>query len=973
VKYPKGLLWRIALDLGMELKGKGTKRQVRCRDHDDKAASAVIFEDNRYHCSVCTPQGALSLLEFCEKHGVDLSRYTSWTAGSEAPSSKPTKAQAPVLSAGELEAVMLQAVKRAQDPACAKADRLPHEYLAKRGLTQAVAQGAVGVLHESMDLPPVLRFWLRKGYRIVCAVYDQHGKFSTIQGRNVIGGEPKTMFLKGSKVSGCMFADERGRKVLAGTDTTSDTVILAEGLTDFLALSFTSPVPVLSAPGTSMAVKAVGMWAKGRTVIVAVDHDEAGDQARLYVMAQALEYEATVAHGMYWPGMHKDACDVLDAMGADGLRLFLEEVVAGKAATEVDVMRQTGGVVTVPLAEYLNYGKEPKVEPQPPAAQPEPAPVAVKDVPVAPEAKVESPAPWRPSIPNTPPVTPTLSRDARDPEGTTGALSPQALSALPRVQPPTPSRGSSGGPHPLLANSWADPKPLKADLPPVKAFDLDLIPESCRAWVEDIALRVQCPVDYLAVSLMISLGALLGRRIGIRPKRHDNWLVVANLWGAIIGRPGFLKSPAVREILKPLRRLEADQDKAFYEALQAHNKQLELVEERKKVSRRQYRQAVDKHGEDSQEAKSIGEAISVDLPDMPVCRRYIVNDATVEALGEILSKNPNGVLVFRDELTGFLYGLERDGQESARAFYLEAWNGTDGFTYDRISRGTVRIDSAIVSIIGCIQPGPLMAYLAGTVGQNRGDDGFIQRFQLAVWPDPSPDWVDIDRWPDVAAKNRAYAVFQTIESLTPESVGAETDKMDPDGIPFLRFSEDGQQLFNDYRGPLERQVRSGEESAAIESHLAKFRSLVPSLALILHVANDGSGPVPEGCVRDAIAWAGYLESHARRIYASASNPVMATAKALSKKILDGSLGSQFKLHDAYKNDWSGLTDRDAVLQAAQLLVDLEWLTEKKEKTEGAPKTTYLVNPKLQAKFGGKAKAPSNAETPDDDDGDWGTA
>ena len=48
-----------------------------------------------------------------------------------------------------------------------------------------------------------------------------------------------------------------------------------------------------------------------------------------------------------------------------------------------------------------------------------------------------------------------------------------------------------------------------------------------------------------------------GRRVGIRPKRYDDWVVVPNLWGLVVGPPGLLKTPMLREILKPLMRLAA--------------------------------------------------------------------------------------------------------------------------------------------------------------------------------------------------------------------------------------------------------------------------------------------------------------------------------------------------------------------------------------------------------------------------------
>jgi hypothetical protein len=52
------------------------------------------------------------------------------------------------------------------------------------------------------------------------------------------------------------------------------------------------------------------------------------------------------------------------------------------------------------------------------------------------------------------------------------------------------------------------------------------------------------------------LAALAGNRVRIRPKQHDDWEVVPNLWGAIIGRPSAMKSPAMRSALAPLYAIQ---------------------------------------------------------------------------------------------------------------------------------------------------------------------------------------------------------------------------------------------------------------------------------------------------------------------------------------------------------------------------------------------------------------------------------
>ncbi len=134
----------------------------------------------------------------------------------------------------------------------------------------------------------------------------------------------------------------------------------------------------------------------------------------------------------------------------------------------------------------------------------------------------------------------------------------------------------------------------------------------------------------------------------------------------------------------------------------------------------------------------------------PPCPRIVINDATVEKLGELLNENPRGMLLIRDELPGFLARMESEEYQSDRAFYLEAFNGDGRFIYDRIGRGTVHIENCTVSIIGGVQPSRIAPIVRGAMS-GASNDGLIQRLQMAVWPDDVGSWRWVDRKPNTLA------------------------------------------------------------------------------------------------------------------------------------------------------------------------------------------------------------------------------
>jgi hypothetical protein len=498
--------------------------------------------------------------------------------------------------------------------------------------------------------------------------------------------------------------------------------------------------------------------------------------------------------------------------------------------------------------------------------------------------------------------------------------------------------GNSGG------DEWQTPHPLPDGLHQVEPFAFELLPGTLRPWVQDICERVQCAADFVAVAVMVGLGSLIGRKIGIRPQARTDWTETANLWGLIVGRPGVLKSPATEQALAPLKRLVAQATEAHAAAMNDYQAAAQVAKLRGEAA-----QAAAKKKLASNPHADVSDLLAADNPEEPTLRRYIANDTSAAALGELHRLNPNGLLVHRDELVSLLRSLDRDDQAEARGFYLTGWNGDSPFTFDRIGRGfNLHIPAVCLSLLGGTQPAKLAGYVRHAVKGTSGDDGLIQRFGLLVWPDTGSEWRDVDRWPDGDAKRDAYRVFDYLDKLDPAAIGAHQDtdhNGEPDGIHYLRFDDAGHALFLEWRTELERRLRSNELHPALESHLAKYRKLIPGLALILHLADGGTGPVTEQATLQALAWGDYLESHAKRAYGSVSQPETAAAKAILQRIRKGDLTDGFSTRDVLRPNWSMLDDRDQVADALRLLVDYGWLREERDnETGGRPATTYHVNP-----------------------------
>jgi putative DNA primase/helicase len=485
---------------------------------------------------------------------------------------------------------------------------------------------------------------------------------------------------------------------------------------------------------------------------------------------------------------------------------------------------------------------------------------------------------------------------------------------------------------------WLEPEPLHEALPDVAQFDLELIPESLRLLVRDVSERMQVPMDFPAVAAIATLAGVTCRRALIQPKQEDDsWTVVPNLWGGIVAPPGMLKSPTISCMTQPVCAIEKELRDAYANEEKAYKAAMELHELDVNAWKQQCT-AASKKGEAKPAKPELAQT-------PPTLRRLLTSDATFESLHAVLAENPAGIFVLRDELTGWLAGLERQGREQERAFYLEAWNGNSAFTIDRIGRGNIYVPHACIALFGGIQPSRMRQYLADALKGGPSNDGLIQRFQLLVWPDAPKDWKYIDRRPNEVALKHAATVYRRIAA------------MDATNLLKLKFDPDAQALFEEWLTDLEHRLHGDDLHPAMSAHLSKYRSLMPALALLFTLADGWTDCVPVAEAQLAADLCGYLETHAARVYACQVRPEHNAAIALSRRLATGWRREEgvFTVRDVYRNGWEMLDAPDRARAALMVLTEYNWIREEPADNSGPgrPTETYRINPKIGGAHAGE--------------------
>ncbi len=240
----------------------------------------------------------------------------------------------------------------------------------------------------------------------------------------------------------------------------------------------------------------------------------------------------------------------------------------------------------------------------------------------------------------------------------------------------------------LIAQS--EPEPMA--IPPAVSdkfapFPVDVLPKPVCAFINMASTAIGCDPSLIALPLLTTFAAAIGttRQIQLKP----GWVEPSILWSIIVGESGAFKTPAFKVAMKPLRQHQSRCQKRFNVELKEYERQLLIYESDLKTWKKEKTEA------------SLPEA-----PVPPTMERCVTTDTTVEALASILADNPRGLVVSRDELSGWIGSFDRYSKSNGgdMAHWLSMHNAEQLVIDRKTGIRTIMVPQASVGVTGGIQP-----------------------------------------------------------------------------------------------------------------------------------------------------------------------------------------------------------------------------------------------------------------------------
>lgn len=393
-----------------------------------------------------------------------------------------------------------------------------------------------------------------------------------------------------------------------------------------------------------------------------------------------------------------------------------------------------------------------------------------------------------------------------------------------------------------------EPSQVDEGSPKTETFPLHFYPEQLRRLIYEISNSMSAPPDFPATAILALVGAAIGCSRAIEIKR--GWLECPRFYMAHVCSPGSTKSPSVEALCKPFYDKQNEENKKWQERNTKYKADVAHFEKAKK-------QTWKNNG---------GNTAIPDEPVRPVYPHIYTTDATTEGLAPILSSNPRGVILIKDEISGWALSMNqyKGGKGSDRQFWLSSWSGAPAKIDRKGQDGPIIIPHPFINVMGGIQPDMLQELCDD---KNR-EDGFIHRI-LFCYPDPEFGgyWTEtqIDRDTEFTWRDFISWLW-SLEAV--EEEGATRPKV-------VRFTDDAKRVFVAWHNDHADEIRKPGFPYKLTGPWAKLKSYCARIAVVMQMIRNYftkaeeapiDGYVDAESMLAACGITTYFKNHLRKVY-----------------------------------------------------------------------------------------------------------
>ncbi len=344
-------------------------------------------------------------------------------------------------------------------------------------------------------------------------------------------------------------------------------------------------------------------------------------------------------------------------------------------------------------------------------------------------------------------------------------------------------------------------------------FPVDAFPERIQNVINCFWECFQLPIDYHASSILVAASTTIGNAFAV--KYRNGQIYPLNIYMAIVGPPGIGKTPAINFGMYPVKAIE-----------------------------KQYRKLHEDAHDDWQQKAFVARNNGNPAPAEPEPQEIIVVDATTESVNKTLVSNPKGVVLWQDELMGWIKNMNSYRKGADLEYYTSGWSGSS-IKVSRTGKGIIWIEHPFINAVGGVQPDILKNMVAG----ERRENGFTDRILFAY-----PDFFEIPHENDIEPDDSVYELYQGIIDFLnnlPNNFeveyrnnGSTKVRVNRHNVP---FSAAGRKRYVQYVDQLTDEQNQCEENQ-LKGILSKMKQYTARFALImelLQLACDHASPEGE--------------------------------------------------------------------------------------------------------------------------------